>query len=333
VALDADDAHEQLVAFTHQLRRIGGGRVGHLAGVQEGLNARLQADERAKLGHAGDLALDQLADMVHLVDQRPGVGLQALEAQADALAFGVQAQHEHLNLVAHAQQLARVAHTVPGQLGDVDQAVSPAEIDKRAEIAQTADDAPPHFAFLKLFQEGLFALGAAATLGLALAENQTAALAVDLDNLDGDLATDQVGHVVFALAFIQAARQIHNMTGGHKATQVAKRDDQTAPVGFGNNAFEERLIGQGFFRLGPVLDLAGLGHGNHQIAFVVFRANHHNRDFVAHGTMEVIAQPLQVAAGHHRVTLEADIDDQALVVHRQDGAGQDISTFRLLDIE
>jgi len=293
----------------------------------------LQTGKCPELGQLGNRALDQLPDPVVLDDLFPGIVLQRLHAQADAPALPVQADHLHLDLIAHLDNLVRTGDVLPGHLRQVHQAVSPAEIDKRAEIAQTADDAPPHFAFLKLFQEGLFALGAAATLGLALAENQTAALAVDLDNLDGDLATDQVGHVVFALAFIQAARQIHNMTGGHKATQVAKRDDQTAPVGFGNNAFEERLIGQGFFRLGPVLDLAGLGHGNHQIAFVVFRANHHNRDFVAHGTMEVIAQPLQVAAGHHRVTLEADIDDQALVVHRQDGAGQDISTFRLLDIE
>src|SRR5690606_6239108 len=62
-----------------------------------------------------------------------GVRLQALERQANATAFVVQAKDVHFDFLPNLQQLARVLDAVPGQLADVDQTVSSAEIDECAK--------------------------------------------------------------------------------------------------------------------------------------------------------------------------------------------------------
>src|SRR5436190_23497180 len=98
---------------------------------------------------------------------------------------------------------------MPGQFADVDEAIGPAQVYERAKIAQTADQAAPDFALLQFFEQRFLAQITAATLSIALAEDQAAALAVHLDHLDRDLLTNQAAHVPLAIIFVQAARQGH----------------------------------------------------------------------------------------------------------------------------
>ena len=44
-----------------------------------------QLDERAEAGKLRDLALDQVADLVFLIDFLPRIGFELLDAEADAL--------------------------------------------------------------------------------------------------------------------------------------------------------------------------------------------------------------------------------------------------------
>src|SRR5215207_6618059 len=123
-----------------------------------------------------------------------------------------------------------MVHTMPRQLGDVNQAVSAAQIDKRAEVAQAADDALARFAFTKLVEQQFLALFAAVALCVALAEHQTAALAVDLDHLQADLLSYQTSHAILAVIFVQAAWQIKDVACRDEAAQISERNDQAAPV-------------------------------------------------------------------------------------------------------
>ena len=58
----------------------------------------------------------QLPDMVHGFNQFPWILLEAFQAQANALAFFIQPQHIHLDLITHIQDFTRVLHPMPGQL-------------------------------------------------------------------------------------------------------------------------------------------------------------------------------------------------------------------------
>ena len=94
------------------------------------------------------------------------------------------------DLVADLDDLGRVVDVLPGQLGDVDQAVNATEVDERTEVDDAADDTGADLPLLELLEER------GADLGLGLLEPGTArqdhvvAVLVELDDLGLDLLAD-----------------------------------------------------------------------------------------------------------------------------------------------
>ena len=66
-----------------------------------------------------------------------------------------------------------------------------AQVDEGAEAANVAHDALPHLSDLQLVQQHLAAARADLALGDALGQDQAIAAAVELDDLDVDLAANQ----------------------------------------------------------------------------------------------------------------------------------------------
>ena len=99
--------------------------VGKLRNVDQALDLRRinQLGERAKFGQLGDLALHQLADIVFNRHCVPGVLHQTIHAQANAFAIRVDADDLDFDLVANLQQFARVGDMLPGQFGQMNQAL------------------------------------------------------------------------------------------------------------------------------------------------------------------------------------------------------------------
>ena len=100
LVLDVDVEHHRLdhVALLELLARVldalGPGDVGD---VHQAVDALLDADEDAEVGDVADLAADDRADGVLVLEQRPGVGLDLLHAEADALGLGVDVEHHRLD--------------------------------------------------------------------------------------------------------------------------------------------------------------------------------------------------------------------------------------------
>ena len=237
-----------------------------------------------------------------------------------------------LDLIAHLQHFARVVDAMPCQLGNMDQTISAAQIDECAEITQPRDDALADFALVELVEQHFLARFAVAALGVTLAEDQAAALAVDLDHLQVDLLTDHAHHAQLAVFFVQAARQVEHMRRRDEAAQVAEWHDQTALVGVGDDAFPDTFGLQQLFRLLPVFGLLRLRDGEDEVALFIFHADDHHVDLVA--DMEVLffhAHAVEVAPLNDAIALQpVDADDQALPIDREDDAGDDIATLRLL---
>ena len=97
---------------------------GHVADVQQAVDPFLDLDEGPVIGQVADLTLDDRSRRILVLDQRPGVDLGLLHAQADLLLALVDVQHHHFDLVADLNHLARVVDPLgPGHLADVDQAL------------------------------------------------------------------------------------------------------------------------------------------------------------------------------------------------------------------
>ena len=85
-----------------------------------------------------------------LVTVSHGSGCSALQAQGNALLLAVNVHDEDIDLVANLQHIAGMRHRLPRQLGQVDQTIGAAQVDKGAEIGQATDPAVAYIALLQL---------------------------------------------------------------------------------------------------------------------------------------------------------------------------------------
>ena len=94
--------------------------LGQLGHVDQTLNAVLDADESAERNELGDLARNNLTNLVQTGERLPRILLGRLERQRDALTIHVDVQHLDSDRLTNLDDLARVVDMLPGQLGDVD---------------------------------------------------------------------------------------------------------------------------------------------------------------------------------------------------------------------
>src|SRR5829696_2994869 len=215
--------------------------MGELGDVHEALDPVHDLDERAELDDLGDLALQLVADPVGVDHPLPRVLLGLLEAQGDALTVAVDVEHLHRDHVADREDLARVVHVAPGELGDVDQAVDAVEVDERAEIDDVRDRALHNHPRLEAVEDLLANLLALLLEDRAAAQHHVVARAVQLDDLALDLRAEELVEVL-------DAANVHER-GGQEAAH-AEVDDQAALHDLDHGALH------GLTGLGGGLDLA-----------------------------------------------------------------------------
>ena len=115
--------------------------VRQLGDVHQALDAVLDGDEDTELDNLGDLALDDLAGNVGASEALPRILLGRLEGQGDALTVEIDVEHLDGDLVADLDDLGRMVDVLPGQLGDVDQAVDTARSTNAPKL--TMEDTTP----------------------------------------------------------------------------------------------------------------------------------------------------------------------------------------------
>ena len=84
--------------------------------MDQAFDPLLELGKGPKVHQLGDRDLDELVWVVLLLDQSPRVGLQALQAEADAPPLAVHAEDVDVDLLPHLHHIARLLHPVPGHL-------------------------------------------------------------------------------------------------------------------------------------------------------------------------------------------------------------------------
>ncbi len=125
--------------------------------MDEALDAFGDGHEGAELGDLRDGPFDDGAGVDGLDDFGEGVAERLLEAEPHALGFRVDREDLDLDLVAHLDDVGRLADLLaPGHFGDVDEAFDAGgELDEGAEIGVAGDDALDLVADLELLVDGL----------------------------------------------------------------------------------------------------------------------------------------------------------------------------------
>src|SRR5262249_10979792 len=183
--IDLEDLHLDLLGGRHDLARVHvllGPR--HLGDVDQALDARLELDDRAVVGDVGHAALEAGADRELGLDALPRIGLQLLHAERDAVRLVVDLDDLDLHLLADVEHLGGVIDAPPRDVGDVQQAVDAAEVDEGAVVGDVLHHAVDDLAFLEVLHQLLALLGAGLFEHRAARDDDVAAAAIHLQDLE-----------------------------------------------------------------------------------------------------------------------------------------------------
>ena len=294
---------------------------GHLRDVYQALDAVADLHERPERHQLGDAPVHQLPHPVAGRELLPRILLGGLERQADALPVQVDLQHLHVDAVAGRHHRAGVVDVLPGQLRHVDQAVHPAEVDKRSEVHHRRHHAGADLARTQVVEERLALLALGLLQPRPAAQHHVVAVLVELDDLGVELAA----HVRLEVAH---PAQLHQRRG-QEAPQ-ADVDDQPALDDLDDRALD-RFVGlpllldppPGTLVLGPLL-------GQDQAALLVLPGDDQGLDHLAHrddiAGVDVVADA-QLAGRYDALGLVADVEQDLFLVDPDDGALHDLAVL------
>ena len=269
--------------------------------MHQAVNAGLQLHESAEGSDADDLAGHDRAFGILRGGGVPGLGLQLLQAQLNALALLVQAEDLDFHFLIGGDDLRGMLHVSPAQVGHMDQAVHAAQIHESAEVGQTANDALDHFALSQL----------APSFGLAgfvfFLDHRAAAaddpllLLVQLDDLQLQGLTDELADL-FHVAVGELRRRHERADAVHGADQAALDD-------FLAHTLDVFAVVVLFDKLGKGLFVQDVALRKQYIAFAVVDLDDLHFDFIVQ--LHILGN--QVFALDQSVRLEANVDANFIV--------------------
>src|SRR4029077_15176353 len=128
----------------------------------------------------------------------PRVALRLLEAQRDPLPLAVDVEHLHLDRLTYLQDLGGVVDVAPRELGDVDEAVHPVEVDEGAEVDDVGDRSLDDIAGVEAVEDPLPLLLALLLEHGAARKHDVVARTVELDDLALELLAEELVEVLHA---------------------------------------------------------------------------------------------------------------------------------------
>src|SRR6266702_523351 len=324
LVLDVDVQHHRLdhVTLLELLARVLDALVpGDVGDVHQAVDALLDLDERAVVGERHHLARHAGADRVLLVGAVPRVLLDLLQAQADALAGGVELEDHHPHFLADLEHLRRVADAAPAHVGDVEQAVDAAQVDEGAVVGEVLHHALQDGALLQVLERLLLQLLALLLEEHAAREDDVAALLVELDDLELELLADELVEVPHRadVDLRPGQERLHADVDGEAALHAPDDDalDELVALARGRD-------------LVPDAHLVGLLLGEDDHPGVILPGLDEHLDLVAHLDGRLRAgRGDELVDGHLPFGLVADVDDGIVLGQLDDGSADDLA---LLDL-
>ena len=329
VPLDAHDPGGDDVALGDHLARVVDAAIGQLGHVDEAFDRPFQPRKRAERDQLGHGAGHDLPDLEAGHDLIPLFGRGAPDREADLLRLFVDLGDEHADLLADGEHLLRVDVALPGELGEVREAVGPAQIDEHAEGPDAGDPTGADFVLVQLVEQAIFLLGAPFLHGGALGEDHAVATAVDLDHLEAQRAA-----LVFAQlgdGLLAVAGDADDLAERNEGVDALNVDQQAALVAAADPPVEDFALVVATLQLVPALLAAGAVDRELERAALGLGIGHVDVDEVAGG--EPLAVGLVKRAHlfgmHDAFGLGADINDQHGARPVDDDALDDVATLRI----
>ena len=287
----------------------------HFGNVDQALDTGFEFDESAVFGYVGDRAVQLGADRILRHHAVPRIAFELLHAERYALGFLVDPDDLHLHGVADVDDLVGVVDALVAHVSDMQQAVDAAEIDECAVIGDVLDHAVDDLAFGEVLDQPRALFGAGFFQHSAARDDNVAAAAVHLEDLEGLRHIHQRLHVAHRTDIdLRAGKE------GHGAVEI---DGEAAFDPAEDDAFDPLAFAEFGFELVPAGFAAGAVAAEHGLAVGVLDPVDIDFDLVADGKPVRLAGQSEFAQGNAALALEADVDNRLVAFDRGDRALDD----------
>ena len=227
----------------------------------------------------------------------------------------VEADHLHPHLLADLQRFARVVDAAPGDVGHVQQAVDAAEVHEGTVIGDVLDHAVEDHAFLEALDQFAALLGARLLQHRTARDDDVAAGAVHLQDLERLRRAHQRADV--------AHRADVHLAAGQERHGAAEVDGEAALDPAVDGAVDPLLRLERLLEVGPGLLAARLLAAQHDGAVAVLIALDEQVDIVAGLDFGRLPRGTELLQRDTPFALQADIDDGVFVGQADHPAGDD----------
>ena len=254
------------------------------------------------------------------LDALPRIVEQLLHAERDAVRLVVDLDDLDLHLLADIEHFGRVIDAPPGDVGDVQQAVDAAEIDERAVVGDVLDHAVDDLTLFEVLHQLLALLGARLFQHGAAGDDDVAAAAIHLQDLELLRRVHQRRDVADRADVDLRARQ-----EGHGAVEI----DGEAALDLIEDDALDLLVGvEGLLQLAPAFLAARLVAREHRFAERILDALEIDFDGVADLDLGLPARRREFAQRDAAFGLGADVDDGQVLLDADDLALDDGAFLR-----
>ena len=340
LGVERDDLELERLALVDDVARVGDALMRQLADVDQALEPVAHADEGAEVDELGDGAVDDVADLEVRHRGMPRVGLQAADRQADPAALVVDVDDLGLDLLADVIAGLGVVDLVPRELALVDEAVDAAEVDEHAERRDRADRAGDLLADLQAAEQLVALLAALLVERDLLGQDQAVGLAVDLEDLEPELAADErhqllgdlLGRVA-RLVVLRPAREVDDLADRDEAADAAV-DDEAALVVVDDRRLDDDARLELLLHRAPLALETGAAERQDDVALGRLGLQDVDQDGVADGELRLALAVAteQLAVADDALALGTDVDEDLVLVDADDLALDDVAVLEALDV-
>ena len=294
----------------------------HFGHVHETFDAGFDFNKSTVVGDVGHLAEQTGVLGVAAGNADPRIFAQLLEAEGNAALFLVELEDLSFDFLTDRHHFARVTHAAPGEVGNVQQAVDAAEVNKRTVIGDVLDDTLDNGTFLERSEQlGAF-FAHAGFHDSAAGNHHVVALAVELDHLEFEGLAFERGGVLDRTGVDERTRQ--------EGTDAVGHDGEAALDLAGDGTGDEFAGFQSLFEVHPGSQALGLVAGKNRFAETVFgRFDCHGNEVAGlngHFT-EVV---LEFFDGHIGFGLQAGVHNHEVVFDAQHFGGDNFTLTHFL---
>src|SRR5438477_7943790 len=253
----------------------------HLGYMNKAFDAVFELDEGAIVGDVGDPSLDPGTWRIFGDGTLPGILVELLHAERDALRLGIDANDLHFDGLADREHVGGKIDPLPGDVGDMEEAIDAAQIDERAVVGDVLDHPVHHLAFGEVLHQLGALLGTGFLHDGAARDHDITAAAVHLEDLEGLRHIHQCADI--------ADRPDVDLAAGQEGDGAAEVDRKAALDPAEDHSVHTLVFGIRLLKPGPSLLPAGLVAGEHGFAERIFDALEIDFDLVAGLDRHVLA--------------------------------------------